>query len=38
MAKLADEIRDREIRDVAVRNGVTIMEWAILVDMVSRQY
>ncbi|KAF5361291.1 hypothetical protein D9758_010277 [Tetrapyrgos nigripes] len=32
VAKLKGETRDRELRDAALKRGVTIMEWAILVD------
>lgn len=32
VAKLTEETRDREVKDEALRMGVTIMEWAILLD------
>lgn len=32
VARLSEETRDREVRDEALRRGVTVMEWAILLD------
>ena len=32
MARLSPDTRDREVKDEALRLGVTVMEWAILVD------
>lgn len=32
MKRLSEEIRDREIKEQALKRGVTVMEWAILVD------
>lgn len=30
--RLSDETRDKEVKEEALRQGVTVMEWAILVD------
>jgi hypothetical protein len=35
VAKLTPQIRDREIKEDALRLGITIVEWAILLDKVS---
>ncbi|KAG6906917.1 hypothetical protein DXG01_011376 [Tephrocybe rancida] len=35
VARLSDETRDRELRDAAMREGVTVVEWAILLDRVQ---
>ena len=32
VARLSDETRDREVREEALKLGVTVMEWAMLVD------
>lgn len=32
VARLTEETRDREVREEALRKGVTVMEWAILLD------
>ncbi|KAL0961224.1 hypothetical protein HGRIS_006191 [Hohenbuehelia grisea] len=32
VGRLSDETRDREVKEEALRQGVTVMEWAILVD------
>lgn len=32
VARLTEETRDREVKDEALRQGVTVMEWAILLD------
>jgi hypothetical protein len=32
VADLTEETRDREVREEALRNGVTVVEWAILLD------
>ncbi|GLB38757.1 hypothetical protein LshimejAT787_0506220 [Lyophyllum shimeji] len=32
IARLSEETRDREIKEEALRQGVTVMEWAILLD------
>jgi hypothetical protein len=32
LAKLSEETRDRQVRDVALRSGMTVVEWAILLD------
>ncbi|KAF8074081.1 hypothetical protein FPV67DRAFT_786597 [Lyophyllum atratum] len=32
VARLSEETRDREVREEALRQGVTVMEWAILLD------
>ncbi|RDB14883.1 hypothetical protein Hypma_016488 [Hypsizygus marmoreus] len=32
MARLSEETRDREVKEEALRQGVTVMEWAILLD------
>ena len=34
VARLSPEMRDREVKHVALRLGMTVMEWAILVDKV----
>jgi hypothetical protein len=33
--RLSEEMRDREVREEALRMGVTVVEWAILLDRVS---
>lgn len=38
VAKMNEEIRDREVRDVALRSGVTAIEWAILLDKLKSLY
>ena len=32
VARLSEDTRDKEIREEALRMGVTIVEWAILID------
>lgn len=32
MARMSDETRDRELKGIALLRGVTVMEWAILLD------
>lgn len=32
VARLSEETRDREVREEALKQGVTVMEWAILLD------
>lgn len=32
VARLTEETRDREVKDEALKQGVTVMEWAILLD------
>ncbi|KAG6856352.1 hypothetical protein H0H87_005339 [Tephrocybe sp. NHM501043] len=32
IARLSGETRDRELRDTALKQGITVMEWAILLD------
>lgn len=32
LGRLSEETRDREVRDAAFREGITVVEWAILVD------
>ncbi|KAG5350124.1 hypothetical protein C0989_012556 [Termitomyces sp. Mn162] len=32
IARLSDETRDRELRDAALKEGITVMDWAILLD------
>jgi len=32
IARLSEETRDREIKEQALKRGVTVMEWAILLD------
>ncbi|KAG6819581.1 hypothetical protein H0H93_010507 [Arthromyces matolae] len=32
IARLSDDTRNRELRDAALRQGITIMDWAILMD------
>jgi hypothetical protein len=32
VARMSEETRDREVKDEALRMGVTVVEWAILVD------
>jgi hypothetical protein len=32
VARLTEETRDREVKDEALRQGVTVVEWAILLD------
>ena len=34
VARLSPEMRDREVKDVALRLGMTVVEWAILVDRI----
>ena len=34
VARLSPEMRDREVKDVALRLGMTVVEWAILVDKI----
>ncbi|KAG5653748.1 hypothetical protein H0H81_010835 [Sphagnurus paluster] len=36
IAKLSEETRDRELREEALRQGVTVMEWAILLDKLQK--
>lgn len=35
VTRLSEEMRDREVREEALRMGVTVVEWAILLDKVS---
>jgi hypothetical protein len=32
LARMREETRDREVKEEALRKGVTIVEWAILID------
>ena len=32
MARMSEETRDRELKSIALLRGVTVMEWAILLD------
>jgi histone deacetylase HOS3 len=32
VGRLSEETRDREVREEALRMGLTVMEWAILLD------
>ena len=32
MNRLSEETRDKEVKEQALRRGVTVMEWAILLD------
>ena len=32
VSRLSEETRDKEVKEQALRRGVTVMEWAILVD------
>ncbi len=32
VGRLTEEVRDREVRDEALKKGLTVMEWAILLD------
>ena len=32
VARLSEETRDREVREEALKLGVTVMEWAMLLD------
>jgi hypothetical protein len=34
IAKLSAETRDREVREVALRQGMTVVEWAMLLDRI----
>jgi hypothetical protein len=34
VAKLSEETRDREVREVALQKGVTVVEWAMLLDRI----
>ena len=34
VARLTEETRNRELREPALRKGVTVMEWAILLDKI----
>jgi hypothetical protein len=36
IANMNEDTRDREVKEEALRNGVTIMEWAILLDRLRR--
>ena len=36
VARLSPEMRDREVKEVALRLGMTVVEWAILVDELLR--
>lgn len=35
VAALTPDTRDREVRHVALRNGVTLIEWAVLLDKIQ---
>ena len=35
VTRLSEEMRDREVREEALRMGVTVVEWAILLDKVG---
>lgn len=35
MARMNNEVRDRVVKEEAFRQGVTVMEWALLLDMVQ---
>ena len=32
LARMREETRDREVKEEALRKGVTVVEWAILID------
>ena len=32
LARMREETRDREVKEEALKKGVTIVEWAILID------
>lgn len=34
VTRLSEEMRDREVREEALRMGVTVVEWAVLLDQV----
>lgn len=34
VGRLSDETRDREVKEVALKEGVTVVEWAMLVDRI----
>lgn len=34
VARLSEETRDREVKEVALRKGVTVVEWAMLLDRI----
>lgn len=38
VAMLTPEMRDREVKEVALRSGMTVVEWAILVDKIFQLY
>ncbi|KAG6872232.1 hypothetical protein C0995_011736 [Termitomyces sp. Mi166 len=38
IARLSDETRDRELRDAALKEGITVMDWAILLDKLQTLY
>ena len=35
VGRLSDETRDREVKDVALHRGVSVVEWAMLVDRIK---
>ena len=35
VAHLSEEMRDREVREEAFRMGITVVEWAVLMDKVG---
>jgi hypothetical protein len=38
ITKMNDETRDREIKEEALKNGVTVVEWAIFLDKLRNLY
>lgn len=34
VSRLSEEMRDREVREEALRMGITVVEWAVLLDQV----
>lgn len=34
IAKMTDNVRDREVREEAIKKGMTVMEWALLLDKI----
>ena len=34
VARLSEETRDREVREVALQKGMTVVEWAMLLDRI----
>ena len=38
IASLSEETRDREVREIALQKGVTVVEWAMLLDRIRSLY